>query len=85
MTVLLLLVKYNFGYMPKLSKYAEIIRKVYFCCDISEKNGLILLIFGTIINHNMGLMHVKYTLALCQNIALMFMISYIVYASSDIS
>ena len=41
------------------------------CCDISEKNGFILFIFGTVINYNRDLMHIKYTLMLCQNVTFM--------------
>ena len=34
-----------------------------------EENGLILSTFGTVINQNRDLMHIKYILALCQNVA----------------
>ena len=56
--------KIAFGPMPNLSNYGNM-------CDISEKKRLILFIFGTVINHKRGLMRVKYTLALCQNVAFM--------------
>ena len=56
----------------------------YVCCDISEENVLILFIFGTMINHDRILIHVKYTLALCQNVAVMSIVSYM-YVCSDIS
>ena len=36
------------------------------CCDISEKNWLMLFIFGTVIGYHVLLMHVSYHLALCQ-------------------
>ena len=75
--------KMSFGFMPNLStcNYANMFLKFYVCSDISEKNGLILLIFGTVINnnspgHNSDLMHVKYPLALCQNVA--FYVNYII-------
>ena len=46
------------------------------CCNISEKKGLLLLlIFGTVINHNRDLIHVKDTLALYKNVACMSIIS----------
>ena len=44
----------------------------------SEEEALILFIFGTVINH-------KYTLALCQNVAIMPIISSFLYVCSDIS
>ena len=72
--------KISFGPMPNLSNYVNIFLKFYICCNISEKNGLILFIFDTVISHNRELMHVKYTLALCQNVAFMSIISYILYA-----
>ena len=55
------------------------------CCDISDNKELILFMFGTAMNCNRGLMHVKYTLALCQNVAYMSIISQIVYVCNDIS
>ena len=58
--------KIPFDYMPNLStssNYGNIFYKLDVCCDISEKNGLILFIYGTVINHNRNFMHVKYTLA----------------------
>ena len=45
--------------MANLSNYASIFLKCYAGCDISEKNGLIFFIFGTVINHNGELMYVK--------------------------
>ena len=50
-----------------------------------KKNGLILFIFGAVINHNMNLMHIKYTMTLCQNVSFVSIISYILYVCSDIS
>ena len=41
---------------------------------MSGKKELILLIFGTVINHDRALMHLKYILALCQNVAFIFII-----------
>ena len=34
------------------------------CCDLSQKNGLILFIFGTLIGYHVLLMHIKYNLDL---------------------
>ena len=68
--------KISFGYTPNLSNYCSIFLTFYaFCCDISENNGLILFIFGTVIHHTRDLTHVKYTLALCQNVSFMSIIS----------
>ena len=64
-----------FSFIPNWSNYGNIFLKLYVCCNSSEKNGLILVIFGTIIKHNRDLMHVKYTLALFQNVAFMSNIS----------
>ena len=60
--------------MPNLINYANIFI-LCVCCNITEKNGLILFIFGTIINHNRDLMHVKYTMALYQNVVFISIIS----------
>ena len=74
--------KILFYFMPNLSNNANIF--LNFCVrDISEKNGLILFTFGAVISHNRDLMHVKYTLVLCQNVAFMSIISELVYVSSD--
>ena len=67
--------KILFSSMPNLSNYANIFLTFYVCCNISKENWLILFIFRTVINHLKGLMHVKYTLALFQNVAFMFIIS----------
>ena len=64
--------------MPNWSNYANIFRKCYICYDISEKIGFILFIFGTLIKHNADLKPVKYTLALFQNVAVMFTYAYFV-------
>ena len=66
--------KISLDYMPNLNTYGNIFLTFYVCCNISEKNGLILFTFGTVINHNKDLMHLKYTLALCQNVAFMSII-----------
>ena len=42
-----------------------------------------LFIFGTVINHNLDFMHIKYALAVCQNVA--FMSICLLYVCSDIS
>ena len=47
--------KISFGSM---SNYANIFQ-FYICCNISENNGLVLFIFGTVIIHNKELVHVK--------------------------
>ena len=51
--------KISFGCMPNLSNYTNIFLKFYVYCAILEKNGLILFIFNTVINHNEYLMRVK--------------------------
>ena len=62
--------------MPNLSNYVNNFLKFMFVISIiSDKIGLNLFIFGTVINHNMNLMYLKYTLALCQNVAFIFIIS----------
>ena len=58
-----------------LSNNANNLFNFMFVVISQKKNGLILFIFGTVINHNRDLMHVKYTLALCQNVAFMSIIS----------
>ena len=60
--------------MPNLS-HGNFCHKLGEFVDIPEKNGLFLFIFDTVINHNSGLMHVKYSLALCQNRMLMTILS----------
>ena len=40
----------SFTSVPNLSNYANMFLKCYVCCDISEKKGLILFIFGTVNN-----------------------------------
>ena len=62
-----------------LRNYDNIFHEFDVCCDILEKKGLNLVIFGTVINHNMGLMHVKYNLAVCQNVVFMSSTSHILY------
>ena len=52
--MLLMHIKEYFG-----SNYGNIFHKFHVCCDISEKKGLMLFIFGAVINHNEDLMHVK--------------------------
>ena len=62
--------------MPNFSNYRNIFFNFMFCCNISEKKGLmILFIFGTVINHKKDLMHVKYNFALCQNVEVKSIIS----------
>ena len=39
--------KITFGCLPNLSNYGNSFLKFYICCDILEKNGLILFIFGS--------------------------------------
>ena len=41
------------GCVPNLSNYGNVFIN-FVCCDILEKKGSILFIFGTIIDHNMG-------------------------------
>ena len=55
--------------MSNWNNYGNFFINFMHFCDIAEKNGLILFIFGAVINHNSELMHVKYTLALCQDVA----------------
>ena len=49
---------------------------------MSEKNALMLFIFGTVTNHNKDLMHAKYTLAVCQNVEITSIISENLYVCS---
>ena len=70
--------------MPNLSNYGNKFLTFYAYSDISEKNMLILFIFGIVINNNSDFMHVKYILALCQCVAFMSIISYIFYVCGDI-
>ena len=44
--------KVAFDSMPNLSNNAYIFLTCYVCCNISEKNGLILFMFGAVISHN---------------------------------
>ena len=64
--------KISFGSVQNLSNYVHLF--INFVSVVIEKNG-ILFIFGRVMNHNRGLMHLKYTLALCKNVALMPIIS----------
>ena len=65
-----------FGCMPNLSNYGNNCFQFYMFVVISQKKKqLILFIFSTVIHHNIYLMHVKYTLALCHNVAFMSIIS----------
>ena len=65
-------IKITFGSVSNLSNDGNFfINVVRFMISQKRKGYFILFIFGTIINHNRGLMHVKYTLALCQNVAFM--------------
>ena len=57
--------KIALGFKPNLSNYGNMFLKFYVCCDISEKNGLVLFIFYTVIHYPKDLMHIKYTLAKC--------------------
>ena len=58
------------GSMPNSSN-CGICYKFYVFVALSSKRELILFMFGTAINHNKDLMHVKYTLSLCQNVTFM--------------
>ena len=49
-----------------------------------RKERLVLFTFGTVIDYNRGLMHVKYTLALCQYVVFMSIISSIIYICSEL-
>ena len=46
-----------FGSLPNLSNCGQFV--IHLCCDISDENGLILFIFGTVIRYHVLLMHVK--------------------------
>ena len=63
-------IKYNLAKCQIWVIMPIIFLKFYVCCNISENNVFIIFIFDTIINHSRDLMHVKYTLALCQNVPL---------------
>ena len=54
--------KISFGSAQNLNNYTNIFLTLMFVA-ISEKIGLILFIFGTVIHHTRDLMHVNYTLA----------------------
>ena len=43
--------KIEFGSVPNLSNYAYVFINIY-CCDVSEKNVVILFIFGTVIRYH---------------------------------
>ena len=53
------------------------------CCDISEKNGLILFIFGSVIKYHVLLLHVKYYLAVSHILAIIsiFLLHFMVLIS----
>ena len=58
--------KIEFGSVPNLSNYGYFFIIFSVCCDVSEKNVVILFIFGTVIRYHLLLLHVKYHLTLCQ-------------------
>ena len=59
--------KIKFVSEPNLSNYGSFFI-TFECCAISEKNVVILLIFGTVIKYQALLMLVKYHLVLCQKL-----------------
>ena len=54
------------GSVPNLINYCQFFIHFGIWCDISEKHGLILFIFGIVIRNHVLLMHVKFHLALYQ-------------------
>ena len=64
----------SFGPMPNLINYGNSFQKCYLFGVISQRM-LVLFIFGTVIDHNISLMHSKCTLALCQHVAFVSIIS----------
>ena len=63
----------------KYSNYTNIFLNVMFVARSQKKTWVDFVYIWYRINHNRDLMHVKYTLALCQNVAFMSIISYTLY------
>ena len=55
------------------------------CCDIADKNELILFLFGTVIRYNVLLTHVKYPLGSMPNVSNYTNIFLKFYVYNDIS